>query len=142
MLTLIDAGALTKLTHYSRRPHRPASRSTLDNYSRPPLRRAPAPYARGQLGRTIIGITYPKRTSGTYWTMPEQVLLNSPKPKHTCSISVLPYPVSPHPSRRYCSLQQTPLSTVAYLCTLVSLRAPHLRPSLFLQHRYYIFVFF
>jgi hypothetical protein len=80
MLTLINAGALTKLTRYSRHPHLPASHSTLDNYSKPPLRRDRAPYARGQLGHTRIGIPYSKRTSGTYWTMLEQVLLNSPKP--------------------------------------------------------------
>ena len=121
LMPIVLLGDLTKPTRYSRHPRRQASSLILDNYSRPLLRRDHAPHARGQVDHTRIGITYPKRTSGTSLTMQEQAQLNSldryPRycltPPYHLSVSLL--------------FLATPLSTVAYLCTLVSPPA-HLRP--------------
>jgi hypothetical protein len=78
---IIHAVVLTKHTRYFRNPRRLASRWTLHSYSRPP----PPPQHRGHAqhdhalwGHTRIGATYPRKTSGTCWTMPKQVPPISP----------------------------------------------------------------
>jgi hypothetical protein len=80
---VIDAVVLIKHTHYFRRPRRRTSHSILHNYSRlqlPPPRRDRARRAHAPWGKSKLGARYPKRTSGTCWTMTKQVLPNSHNP--------------------------------------------------------------
>ena len=112
---LIDAAAPIKHIHYFRRLHRRASHSTLHNYSRlllPPPHRDRARRAHARRGKLRLGTRYPKRTSGTCWTVTKQVLPNFPN----TSISTSRIAYSPF---------ATVLCNIALQCSIPNARLYH-----------------
>lgn len=116
-LILVDAVDLTRHTRYFCPPRRPASHWILHNYSKlllPPPPRDRARRAHALQGQLEVRATYPKRTSGTCWTMMKQVLPNSPNASAMIVPHIFPPTIVLCNTAIYCSITACACITLSF----------------------------